>query len=847
MVDSIVPTGIAERDARSNARILTGTMRTPRVVIIGAGIVGCSLADELVLRGWSDVTVVEQGGLFKTGGSTSHAPGIIFQTNASKTMTGFARYSVEKAASLDLDGRWCWNPVGSLELALTPERLAELHRRRDFAESWGLDGRVIDPEETVRLWPLVDRDRIVGAYHVPSDGLTDGVRVSEAQARRAIEGGARFLGDHTVTGIRTDDGRVRGVLTERGEVPADIVVCAAGIWGPRIGAMVGMTVALQPLAHQLSWTTVLPDVVAFGIPPEREAIHPNIRVQDRDMYFREYPDRLAVGGYGHVPLPVDASDLLHPRDAPVMPSVLDFTPDTFAETWSWAEELVPALRAPDARIDHAINGIFSFTPDGFPLMGESRDVAGFWLAEAVWVTHALGVGRAMAEWLVDGGSTFDLHDCDLNRFEAHQLSPSFVHDRGIQNYVEVYDIVHPLQPMEEPRPLRTSPFYEREQELGAYFLEGGGWERPHWFGVNERLLGRYGGEIHRRNAWAARYWHPIAGAEARATRDGVAMFDVTPLKRIAVEGSGAAAFLDHLTTNRVDRPLGTVVYSLLLDARGGIRSDLTVARLGPDRFQVGANGPLDLDELERRARSDGSVSVRDITSGTCCIGLWGPRARDVLASVTDADVSNDAFRYFQARELWVGSVPVTALRVSYVGELGWELYTTADMGLKLWDTLWAAGQEHGIIAAGRSAFGSLRLEKGYRLSGVDMTSEHDPFEAGLGFAVRMDKGEFVGRDALVGRSAESVERRLVPLVIADKAAVMMGKEPVHVDGRPAGYVTSAGYGYSPEVDAPIALAWLPSDVARPGQPVTIRYFGEAVPATVATDPLFDPEMRRLRG
>jgi glycine cleavage system aminomethyltransferase T len=382
-------------------------------------------------------------------------------------------------------------------------------------------------------------------------------------------------------------------------------------------------------------------------------------------------------------------------------------------------------------------------------------------------------------------------------------------------------------------------------ELGAYFLEGGGWERPHWFGVNERLLGHYGGEIPSRNAWAARYWHPIAGAEARATRDGVAMFDVTPLKRIAVEGPGAAAFLDGLTTNRVDRPVGTVVYTLLLDHHGGVRSDLTVARLAPDRFQVGANGPLDLDELERRAPRDGSVIVRDVTSGTCCIGLWGPRARDVLASVTDADLTNDAFGYFRARELWVGSVPVTALRVSYVGELGWELYTSADMGLRLWDTLWAAGQQHGIIVAGRSAFGSLRLEKGYRLSGVDMTSEHDPFEAGLGFAVRMDKNEFVGREALVGRSAETAERRLVPLVIADKAAVVMGREPVHVDGRPAGYVTSAAYGYS--VDAPIALAWLPTAAAGVGRPVTIRYFGEAVPATVASDPLFDPQMRRLRG
>jgi dimethylglycine oxidase len=362
--------------------------------------------------------------------------------------------------------------------------------------------------------------------------------------------------------------------------------------------------------------------------------------------------------------------------------------------------------------------------------------------------------------------------------------------------------------------------------------------------VNEGLLGRYRDRIPGRNAWAARYWHPIAGAEALATRDAVGLYDVTPLKRLEVSGPGALGFIDRLTTNRIDRPVGTVVYSLLLDERGGIRSDLTIARLDTDRFQIGANGQLDFDLLARRALDDGSVSVRDITSGTCCIGLWGPRARDVLASVTDADVSNEAFGYFRARELWVGSVPVTALRLSYVGELGWELYTTADMGLKLWDTLWQAGQAHGMIAAGRSAFGSLRLEKGYRAWGTDMTTEHNPFEAGLGFAVRMDKGDFVGRDALVGKGEATAERRLAALVIGDHEAVVMGKEPVHVDGKRAGYVTSAAFGFS--VGKPIAYAWLPAAAASAGQHVTIQYFGEAVPATVADDPLFDPGMTRLR-
>ena len=566
---------------------------TPRVAIIGAGIVGCSLADELVLRGWSNVVVIEQGPLFAAGGSTSHAPGLVFQTNGSKTMAEFARYTVEKSCSLELDGEWCFNQVGSLELALTEDRLRELHRRQGFAESWGIESRVIDPDETARLWPLVDRDAILGAYHVPTDGLAKAVRVSEAQARRATEGGARFLGGHTVTGIRTDDGRVRAVVTDQGEIEADIVVCAAGIWGPLIGAMVGMTVPLQPLAHQYTKTTVLPEMAPFAIPPDRENVHPIVRAQDRDLYFREHVDRLGVGSYAHVAMPIDAATILSPSEAPVMPSVLDFTPDTFAESWSWAQGIVPALRRPGVQVESGINGIFSFTTDGAPLMGESADVKGFWLAEAVWVTHACGVGKAMAEWLVDGGSPTDLHECDVNRFEAHQLAPSYIHDRGVQNYIEVYDIIHPLQPMEDPRPLRTSPFYEREQELGAFFLEGNGWERPHWYGVNEGLLGRY--EIPRRNAWAERYWHPIAGAEALATRETAGLYDMTSLKRLEVTGPGALAFLDGLTTNRLDRAVGTVVYSLMLDERGGIRSDLTIARLGA--------GPLpDRGERESRLR-----------------------------------------------------------------------------------------------------------------------------------------------------------------------------------------------------------------------------------------------------
>jgi glycine cleavage system aminomethyltransferase T len=319
---------------------------------------------------------------------------------------------------------------------------------------------------------------------------------------------------------------------------------------------------------------------------------------------------------------------------------------------------------------------------------------------------------------------------------------------------------------------------------------------------------------------------------------------MTSLKRIVVSGPGACAFLDRLTTNRIDRPVGTVVYTLLLQEDGGIRSDLTIARLGRDKFQIGANGNLDLDGLRRHEPRDGSVHVQSTTAGTCCIGVWGPKAREVVQSLTDDDLSNDAFRYFQARQTYLGQVPARLLRLSYVGELGWEIYTPADMGLKLWDTLWEAGGGHGVIAAGRSAFSSLRLEKGYRSWGTDMTTEHDPFEAGLGFAVRMDKGDFVGRAAIEGRSEANVSRRLTCITLDRREDVVLGKEPIRVGGEVVGYVTSAAFGYS--VGRSIAYGWLPAVAAVPGTAVEIEWFGERLPARVAEEPLFDPEMRRLR-
>jgi glycine cleavage system aminomethyltransferase T len=456
------------------------------------------------------------------------------------------------------------------------------------------------------------------------------------------------------------------------------------------------------------------------------------------------------------------------------------------------------------------------------------------------------VAKAVAQLLVDGRSEVDLHTCDVHRFEEVQLAPEYVRETSSQNFVEVYDILHPLQPRLSPRNLRVSPFHARQRELGAVFLEAAGWERPHWYEANAPLVAELPAAWAppERDPWSAQFWSPIAAAEAWRTREAVAMYDMTPLKRLEISGPGALALLQRLTTGQMDKSVGSVTYTLALDEGGGIRSDLTVARLGEALFQVGANGNLDLDLFRRSAPADGSVTVRDITGGTCCIGLWGPRARDLVQRVSADDFSDANLKYFRAMRARIGGVPVTAMRLSYVGERGWEIYTSAEYGQRLWDVLWAAGQDLGVIAAGRAAFNSLRLEKGYRSWGTDMTTEHDPYEAGLGFAVRPQKGAFVGSDAVAGRSGDTVTRRLSCLTIDDGRSVVLGAEPVFVDGRPAGYVTSAAFGHT--VGRPIAYAWLPA-TAVVGTPVEIEYFGRRIRATVAAEPLVDPEMARIRG
>jgi glycine cleavage system T protein len=814
---------------------------TADLVIIGAGIVGSSCVYHLAQRGWKNIAVIDQGPLFQTGGSTSHAPGLVFQTNASKTMCEIAQYTVHLYNSLEYEGQPCYYPVGGIEVAYTEARWKDLHRKLGYAHSWGLHGaRLLTPAEVRERVPILNPDVIYGGYYVPDDGIAKAVRASAALCQAAERmGAAACYGHAVVTGFDIRRGRVYGVQTNQGTIATERVLLCAGIWGPRVGQMAGISVPLTPVQHQYAITTPIPELAEDRA---REVVHPILRHQDVSMYFRQVGDCYGIGNYRHEPLLVEPEAILSPQEAQIMPSIMEFTPEHFAGARRATDELLPPLAG--AELTYKINGMFSFTPDGNPLVGESH-VGGFWVAEAVWVTHGGGVGKVAAELMDTGVSAADLRDLDLHRFHSHAHTKPYVRARGAQQYREVYDIIHPKQQMEQPRPLRVTPFQARLAALGGVFFESVGWERAQWYASNAKLLEEY--EVPGRDEWASRYWSPIEGAEHQATRNAVALYDISPFTKIRVEGAGALDFLNYVAANQMDVPVGKVVYTAMLNGNGGIMCDLTVTRLGEQEFLVltgGGVGMHDLAWLRRNAPKDGSVIITDVTSGYGALGLWGPLARAVLQAVSEDDVSNEAFPYFTAQPITIGYVPALALRVSYVGELGWELYAPAEYGLRLWDTLWEAGQAHGIIAAGGGAFDSLRLEKGYRLWGNDIHSEYTPYEAGLGWAVKLNKGDFLGREALLRLREEGPRRKLCCLTLDDPTAVVLGKEPIYVDGAIGGYVTSANYGYT--AGRCIAYGYLPSAASAPGTPVAVEYFGQRLPATVQPEPLYDAKMEKLR-
>jgi glycine cleavage system T protein len=608
-----------------------------------------------------------------------------------------------------------------------------------------------------------------------------------------------------------------------------VVVNAGGMFAGEIGRLAGVVVPVVPMAHEYLITK--PSGVPLDVPTMRD---PSLLV-----YFRGESGGLVMGGYERHPAPWGLDGIPADFNGKLLPE--DW--DRFEELMTNAVVRVPGLE--DAEVVKLVNGPEAFTPDGEFILGET-DVRGFWVA-AGFCAHGLagagGMGQLVAEWIVEGIPSLDVWEMDSRRFGAHYASRGYTLARTVEVYSTYYDVKYPGHEREAGRPLRVSPTYERLRELGAAFGEKSGWERANWFEPNAAA----GDESLRPRGWAGRLWSPAIGVEHRACRESAALFDETSFAKIDVVGPGAAGFLEGLCDNRVARGVGAVTYTQMLNPRGGVECDFTVTRLEEERFRIvtgTAFGRHDLAWIRSHAPDDGSVQVEDVTSRFACLGIWGPKARDVLQPLTTSDLSSEGLSYMRAGEVAVGSVPCLAVRVTYVGELGWELYCPTEFGLRLWDSIWEAGRPHGLVAGGYKAIDSLRLEKGYRVWGADVTPAENPFEAGLGFAVKLDKGDFLGRDALLEARERAPERLLACLVLEDPRAVALGSEPVRVGGAVAGRVTSGGYGYT--VERSIAYAYLPPEAAEAGTPVEVEIFGERVAGEVAREPLYDPDGERIR-
>jgi 4-methylaminobutanoate oxidase (formaldehyde-forming) len=797
-----------------------------RAVVVGGGVGGCAVLYWLARLGWEDVVLLERAEL--TSGSTFHSAGLVGQLRSTLALTKMMMASVDlyRALGEEVGLETGWREVGSLRLASSPERMEEIARQAGWAKTFGLPLELISAQEAQGLFPPLSTDGVLGAAFLATDGYIDPSQLTFALAEAARRRGAEILTGTRVTGVRIDRGRVVAVETDRGAIETEIVVNAGGMFAREIGALAGVDVPIVPMAHE--YLVAKPT----GLPLEM----PTMRDPSLLVYFRPESGGLIMGGYERH---------CEPWGLDGIPA--DFNSRLLEEDWPRFEELlenavvrVPALA--EMEVVKLVNGPEAFTPDGEFILGPS-DLRGFWVA-AGFCAHGLagagGMGKLVAEWIVEGTPSLDVWHMDSRRFGHAYRSREYTVARTKEIYETYYDVKYPGHERSAGRPLRVSPAYGRLQELGAVFGEKSGWERANWFEPNAAR----GDETLRPRGWAGKHWSPAIGAEHRACRETAAIFDESSFAKILVSGAGAADLLEHLCANRVAREVGRVTYTQMLNRRGGIECDFTVTRLADERFRIvtgTAFGQHDLAWIRQHAPDDGSVQVEDETSAYACFGIWGPRAREILQPLTPADLSNEAFSYMRARELAIGRVPCLALRVTYVGELGWELYCRSELGLALWDTVWEAGREHDLVAGGYKAIDSLRLEKGYRVWGADITPEDTPFEAALGFAVALDKGDFLGREALVG--ADEPERLLRCLTLDDARAIALGSEPVRVAGELAGRVTSGGYGYT--VARSIAYAYLPAGHGV-GTDVAVEIFGEWVPGTIADEPLYDPKGERIR-
>ncbi len=795
-----------------------------RVVVIGGGVGGAAIAYHLAQRGERDVVVLDRNEL--TSGSTFHSAGLVGQLRGSVSLTRMMMDSVELYRRLDCG----WVECGGLRLACTPEREQEVMRQVAWAKTFGLPLELLSPREAQALFPLMVTDGVRCASYLATDGYLDPSLLTYALIEGAREGGHQVFTHTRVNEIAVEDGRVAGVRTQWGDIEAEVVVNAGGMFAAELGRMAGVRVPVIPFAHEYLVTQPFRDRGEGG-----DTVHlPTLRDPDLLIYFREEGAGLIMGGYERSSAPWALDEHQVDRIPP------DFNGRLLEEDWPRFEEIatnsarrVPAME--DVKVTRLINGPEAFTPDNEFCLGET-EVRGLFVA-AGFCAHGLagagGIGKVMADWILAGEPPLDVWEMDIRRFGPQYRSHRYSLARAREVYETYYDIRYPGHERQAGRPLRTSSAYPWHREHGAVFGEKSGWERVNWYESNEAA----GDEGLRPRGWAGMHWSPAIGAEALGTRERAGLFDESSFAKLEVSGPGAAALLERLCDNRVAGEVGRITYTQMLNRRGGIECDFTVTRLGEELFSIvtgTAFGQHDAAWIRRHLPDDGSVAVADVTSRWACFALWGPRARDILAPLTPDRLD---FPFLFMRDLAVGDVPVRALRVTFVGESGWELYCPAEYGGGLWRTLWDAGRPHGLTSAGYRAIDALRLEKGYRVWAADITPDESPLEAGLGFCVRNDK-TFIGSDALA-----EPERRLRCLVLEDPRSVVLGNEPVRVKGEIQGRVTSGGYGYS--VQRSIAYAYLPRAVDI-GDEVEVDIFGRWVPGEVAREPLLDPSGERLR-
>ncbi len=828
------------------------------VVVIGAGIVGNCVAYHLAKNGWKDILLLDKGPLPNPGGSTGHASNFIFPLDHSKEMTLLTLDSMRQYKELGV-----FTESGGIEVARTEERMEELRRRMASAKAWGVEAELITTGEVKKLVPFINSDLLLGGFWSPTVGVVDSLRAGtlmreESQALGAL----KILPTTEIVDIEVEHGRVKGIKTNKGDIRTEYVVIACGVWSPRIARMAGATIPLTPAVHQMISVGPIP----LFEKTVGEIEYPIVRDMDTFMYERQNGSDIEIGSYAHRPILHDPDDIPSIEEAALSPTELPFTQDDFDPQMEQALDLMPDI-LDDERVGirHAVNGLLSLTPDGAPILGETAEVKGLWSAAAVWIKEGPGVGRVVAEWMTTGAPEIDPHTSDVARFYDYARSRAHIHGRTSEAFNKTYGIIHPAEQWASNRNVRVSPFYTREEALGAVFFETAGWERPHWYAFNKNLLETYANRVQDRPAeWDSRWWSPIVNAEHLAMRDRVAIIDLTALAVFDVIGPGALDYIQRMAVNQMDVKVGRAVYTPLLNAHGGFKADLTITRRGENEFRIvtgGADGPRDKKWFRDHLPEDGAVQLHDLTSALCTVGVWGPHARDLLQTVTEDDVSDAGFSYGTAVDITIGTVRVWALRISYVGELGWELYVPMEQGLLVWDTLWEAGQKYGIVPAGIGVYGTTaRLEKGYRLFGSELESDYNPVEAGLA-RPKVKRHDFIGKAAYLQARAEPPAAHLCTLTVEDHTSssgvrrCMLGREPILTSDGDAivdskgrrSYVTSAGAG--PSVGKHLLLAYLPPGYARVGTYLTVEYMAERYPVTVAvvgSTPFFDPYNARMK-